>query len=122
MTRIGIAAAIAAIFFIAPAWALNDTFLQDAPASRLSKDELETFWAFVMKTLDTAPEGKTVEWKAVKTTFTSKLTPQKSFTDGALKCRELIIDSDSRDRQMRGVYGFCKKGKGWEFKTPSGAK
>jgi surface antigen len=122
MTRIGIAAAIAAIFFIAPAWALNDTFLQDAPASRLSKDELQAFWAFVMTTLDTAPEGKTVEWKAAKTPFTSKLTPQKTFTDGGLRCRELIIDSDSRDRQMRGVYGFCKKGKDWEFKTPSPAK
>jgi hypothetical protein len=30
----------------------------------------------------------------------------------------MTIDSDSRDRQMRGVYGFCKKGKDWEFKTP----
>jgi surface antigen len=122
MTRNGIAAAIAAFFFSAQAWALNENFLQDAPASRLSKAELTAFWAFVMKTLDTAPDGTTVEWKAAETPFTSKLTPQKSFTDGALKCRELTIDSDSRDRQMRGLYGFCKKGKDWEFKTPSPSK
>jgi len=119
MARNGIAAVIAAIFCIAPAWALNESFLKDAPVSRLSEEEFKAFWAFVMKTLDTAPNGKTVEWKAAKTTFTSKLTPQKDFTDGALKCRELTIDSDSRDRQMRGLYGFCKKGKDWEFKTPS---
>jgi surface antigen len=119
MTRIGIAAAIAAIFCIAPAWALNESFLKDAPVSRLSEDEFTAFWAFVMQTLNTTPDGTTVEWKATKATFTSKLTPQKSFTDGALKCREMTIDSDSRDRQMRGLYEFCKKGKDWEFKTPS---
>jgi len=114
-----VAAALAAFLFIAPAWALNDTFLRDAPASRLSEPEFKAFWAFVMETLDTAPDGKTVEWKATKATFTSKLTPERSFTDGALKCRELTIDSDSRDRQMRGLYQLCKKGKGWEFRAPS---
>ena len=118
MTRNGIAAAIAAIFLAAPAWALNESFLKDAPVSRLGEDELKVFWAFAMKTLDTTPDGKTVEWKATKATFTSKLTPQKTFTDGALKCRDVIIDSDSGDRQMRGLYTLCKKGKEWEFKTP----
>jgi len=118
MARNGIAAAITAIFFIAPAWAMNDSFLKDAPVSRLGEDEFKVFWAFTMSTLDTTPDGKTVEWKATKATFTSKLTPQKSFTEGALKCRDMTIDSDSRDRQMRGVYTFCKKGKDWEFKTP----
>ena len=122
MARNGIAAAIAAIFFSAPAWALNESFLQDAPVSRLNEDEFRAFWAFVMRTLDTTPEGRTVAWKAAKTTFTSKLTLGRSFTDGALKCRELTIDSDSHDRQMRGRYEFCKKGKDWEFKTPSPAK
>lgn len=119
MTRSDIAAAIAMISFSAPAWALNESFLKDAPVSRLSEEEFKAFWAFAMKTLDTTPDGTTVEWKAAKTTFTSKLTPQRTFTDGALRCREMIIDSDSRDRQMRGVYELCKKGKDWEFKTPA---
>jgi len=118
MTRNGIAAAVAAILFSAPAWALNDSFLKDAPVSRLSEDEFKAFWAFAMNTLDTTPDGKTVEWKATKARFTSKITPQKSFTEGGLKCREVTIDSDSGDRQMRGLYGLCKKGKDWEFKTP----
>ena len=118
MARNGIAAAIAAIFFTAPAWAVNDSFLKDAPVSRLSEGELKVFWDFTMNTLDTAPDGTTVEWKGTKTPFTSKLTPQRTFTDGALKCREMTIDSDSGDRQMRGLYGFCKKGKDWEFRTP----
>jgi surface antigen len=118
MTRNGIAAAIAAIFFTAPAWALNDNFLKDAPISRLTEDELKVFWAFTMTTLDTTPDGKTVEWKGTKTPFTSKLTLRRTFTDGKLKCRDVTIDSDSRDRQMRGVYTFCKTGKDWEFKSP----
>jgi surface antigen len=122
MARNGIAAAIAAVFFIAPAWAMNDSFLKDAPVSRLGEDEFKAFWAFAMSTLDTTPDGKTVEWKATKATFTSKLTLQKTFTDGGMKCRDMTIDSDSRDRQMRGVYTFCKKGKDWEFKTPSPVK
>lgn len=119
MARNCIAAALAAIFLIAPAWALNESFLKDAPVSRLSEGEFKAFWEFAMKALDTTPDGETVEWKATKATFTSKITLQKSFTDGALKCREVTIDSDSRDRQMRGLYEFCKQGKDWEFRTPS---
>ena len=119
MAGIRMAAAVAAMFLMAPTWAQYDSFLKDAPVSRLNKEEVEAFWAFMMKTLDTTPDGETVEWKAPKSTFTSKITLQRSFNDGALKCRELTIDSDSRDRQMRGVYELCKKGKDWEFRAPS---
>jgi len=119
MIRTIFAAALAAIFFTAPAWAINDSFLKDAPISRLSKDELDVFWAFTMKTLDTAPDGKTVVWKAPKTAFTSKITLKRSFDDGALKCREVTIASDSGDRKMSGLYQLCKKDKGWEFRSPS---
>ncbi|HUL91317.1 MAG TPA: hypothetical protein VLV56_03115 [Burkholderiales bacterium] len=115
----GMAAGIAAILLGAHAWALNESFLKDAPVSRLSEAEFTAFWAFVMKTLDATPDGTTVEWKAAETAFTSKLTLRRSFSDGALRCREVTIDSDSRDRQMRGVYQLCKKGKAWEFNTPS---
>jgi surface antigen len=119
MARNGIAAAFAAIFFIAPAWALNESFLKDAPVSRLSEDEFKAYWAFAMKTLDATPDGKTVEWKATKAAFTSRITLQRSFTEGTLKCREVIVDSDSHDRQMRARYELCKKGKDWEFRAPS---
>jgi surface antigen len=119
MTRHGIAAAVAAILLVAPAWAVNESFLKDAPVSRLSEGEFKAFWAFAMNALDTTPDGESVEWKADKTAFTSKLSLQKSFTDGALKCREIIAETDSRDRQMRAVYTLCKKGKDWEFKIPS---
>jgi surface antigen len=119
MARNGIAAALAAIFLIAPAWALNESFLKDAPLARLSKDEFKAFWAFAMDTLDTTPDGKTVEWKATKATFTSKITLQRTFTDGTLKCREVTVESDSGDRQMHARYQLCKMGKGWEFRAPS---
>jgi len=100
------------------AWALNMGGFRDAPITRLSESELKTFRAFVMKTLDDGADNTTVEWKAPKTVFTSKVTPGRRFEDGKLKCREAIIDSEASDRQMRGTYTFCKGAKGdWQFKN-----
>jgi surface antigen len=118
MAKNSVAAVIAAMFLIAPAWALNESFLKDAPVSRLSEDEFKAFWAFVTKTLDTEPDGKTVQWRAPKATFKSDMTLRRSFTDGGLKCREAVVASDSGDRQMRGIYQLCKKGNDWKFKEP----
>jgi surface antigen len=107
----------------APALALNMNYLQDAPITRLSADEVRAFRAFVMKTLDETPDGATVEWRAAKTPFLSKITPQKVFMDGSMKCRDATIDSDSKDRQLRGRYTFCKQGnRDWEFRIPAHAK
>ena len=104
-----------------PALAVNINVFKDAPVTRLKGDEVKEFRAFVTKTLDEGKDGATAEWKAPKTTFTSKVTPAKSFEDGKFKCREAVIDSDSHDRQMKGRYTFCKSEKGsWQFKTPGG--
>lgn len=111
------AAMTAALLLATPAAAVNVNVFKDAPISRLNGDEVKEFMAFVNKTLDEGKDGATAEWKAPKTNFTSKVTPGKSFEDGKLKCREATIDSDSHDRQMRGLYTFCKGGKGdWQFK------
>ena len=107
------------IVVMSPALALNMSGFKDAPITRLSSEELKVFRAFVMKTLDQTPDGTTVEWKAEKTQFVSKLTPQRSFTDGNLPCREITIASDARDRHQRGLYTLCKTANGeWQFKTP----
>jgi len=111
-----IAAALAGATF-----AINMSGFNDAPLTRLTQPELEQFRAFVEKSLDDIADGKTVEWKAPKTQFTSKITPEKSFTDAGRRCRNVTIDSKSRDRQMRGLYMFCKVGTGeWEFRLPGG--
>jgi len=102
-----------------PALALNMSGFREAPVTRLNKEELKAFRAAVMKTLDESPDGATVEWKAPKTRFVSKITPLKSFSDGKRKCREATVESDAHDRFQRGVYTFCKTAKGdWEFKSP----
>jgi surface antigen len=114
--------AVAAALLASPALALNWNAFKDAPISRLSEEELRSFRAVVLKTLDEAPDGTTVEWKAPKAVFASKITPLNRFDDAGMKCRDATIESDSHDRQMRGRYTFCKKGKSdWEF-TTSGAK
>ena len=101
-----------------PAAALNMNGFKDAPITRLTGEELKAFRAAVMKALDEAPEGTTVEWKAPKTPFVSKITPQRRFSDGKLQCREATIESDARDRFQRGLYTFCKQANGdWQFKT-----
>jgi surface antigen len=94
---------------------------REAPVTRLSTEELKEFRGVVVKTLDETKDGVTVEWKAPKTKFVSKVTPQKTFTDGKAKCREATIESDAHDRFQRGLYTFCKNAKGdWQFKFPSG--
>jgi surface antigen len=111
---------VAAALLAWPAFALNWNVLKDAPISRLNEDEVKIFRAFVLKTLDQTPDGTAVEWKAPKTPFTSKITPLNRFDDAGTPCRDATIESDARDRHMRGRYTFCKKGKGdWEFATPA---
>lgn len=103
-----------------PVFALNMTGFKDAPITRLTGEELKAFRAAVMKALDETPEGTTVEWKAPKTPFVSKITLMKSFTDGGQPCREATIESDARDLMQRGVYTFCKQANGdWQFKIPT---
>ena len=103
------------------AFAANLAFLRDAPITRLSEPELATFKAFVMKILDEEPDGKTVEWSAPKTRFTSKITLDKSFTDSGRRCRTVKVDSNAHDVQMRGTYMLCKVSNGdWEFRRRGG--
>ena len=111
-----VAAATACVGFAA-----NLAFLRDAPITRLSQEELATFRAFVMKTLDEDPDGKTVEWKAPKTRFTSKITLDKSFTDSGRRCRSVRVNSKAHDVQMSGTYMLCKVSNGdWEFRRRGG--
>ena len=105
----------------APAAALNMSGFKDAPITRLTSEEVKLFHAVVMKALDETPDGATVEWQAPKTRFASKITLQKSYTEGKLKCREATIESDAHDRFQRGIYSFCKGEKGnWQFKNVGG--
>ena len=111
---------LALVGIAAPAWALNMSGFKDAPLTRLTGEELKAFRAAVVKVLDETPEGTTVEWKAPKTPFTSKITPRKSFTDGKQQCREATVESDAHDLLQRGLYTFCKQANGeWQFKIPT---
>jgi len=106
--------------FAAPVFALNMSVFQDAPMTRLKADELKSFTAVIFDALDNGAEGMTVEWKAPKTPFTSKITPGKSKIDGKRQCREAVIESEAKDRFQRGNYSFCKTGDGkWQFSVPA---
>lgn len=112
---------ILALALSAPAAAINMNVFKDAPVTRLTGEEVKAFRATIMKTLDETPDGATVEWRAPKTRFVSKITLQKSFSDGKLKCRDAVIESDAHDRFQRGLYTFCKGAKGdWGFKSVGG--
>jgi len=114
---------ILALALSAPAAAINMNVFKDAPITRLTGEEVKAFRATVMKTLDETPDGATVEWRAPKTRFVSKITPQRSFSDGKLKCRDAVIESDAHDRFQRGLYTFCKGAKGdWGFKSVGGQR
>ena len=114
-----ISVALFAVGLAGPALAINTNVFKEAPVSRLSSDEVNRFKGFVIQTLDNGNDGITVEWKAAKTHFISRVTPLKSFEDGKQKCREATIDSNSQHLHMKGTYTFCKTGKGeWQFKIP----
>lgn len=117
---------IALSLFATPAFALNMSAFRDAPITRLSQDELKAFSTTILKTLDTAPDGTTVEWNAPKTPFSSKITPGRTITDAKRTCRDATIESEAKDRFQRGTYSFCKTAKGqWQLRsngTKSGKK
>ena len=103
----------------APAFALNMSVFKDAPVTRLSTEEQKTFSATIQNTLETGADGATVEWKAPKTPFTSKITPVNTSTDGKRKCRDATIESEAKDRFQRGNYSFCKASSGeWQLNSP----
>jgi len=112
----------ALVLVVTPAWAVNINVFKDAPITRLTGEEVKAFRAEVMKVLDTAADGATVEWRAPKTRFASKITPHSRFADGKFNCREATIESDAHDLYQRGRYTFCKGEKGdWQFRFPAGA-
>jgi surface antigen len=117
MTRIYLLS-VFALALATPAWSLNMSGFRDDPTTRLTRDELKAFRAEVMKVLTDMPDGTTAEWKAPKTRFTSRITPQKTFTDGKRRCRQATVESEAHERFQRGVYTFCKTAKGeWEFRS-----
>src|SRR5687767_2239419 len=93
------AVALLTFALCAPALAVNTSFLKDAPITRLNAEELKAYRAFLDKTLSDGADGVAAEWSASKTTFTSKVTPAARLKDGALECREAVIDSAASDRQ-----------------------
>ncbi len=104
----------------APAFAMNMNVFKDAPMTRLTSEELKTFAKTIQNTLETGADGVTVEWKAPKTPFTSKITPVSTVTEGKRKCRDTTIESEAKDRFQRGTYSFCKAEAGqWQLRSPS---
>lgn len=113
---------VVAMVVTGPAFGLNMSVFKDAPLTRLTATEVTEYRDTVSKVLDETPDGTTVEWKAPKTQFVSKITPQRSFKDGKFKCREATIESEAHDRFQRGRYTFCKEDKGnWQFRRSSTA-
>jgi len=109
---------IALSLFATPSFAINMGVFKDAPITRLSQDELKAFSATILKTLDTAPDGATVEWNAPKTTFSSKITPGRTVKDSKRTCRDATIESEAKGRFQRGTYSFCKTAKGsWQLRS-----
>lgn len=110
---------LALTLFAAPAFALNMSVFKDAPLTRLSSEELKAFSAVILNTLETGPEGATVEWNAPKTRFTSRITPGATVTDAKRTCRDATIESEAKDRFQRGTYSFCKAANGnWQLSSP----
>lgn len=113
---------LASLFATPPVWAVNVNVFKDAPMTRLSKDEVPEYSKAIVKVLESTPDGVTVEWKAPKTPFTSKITPKDTTGSGDARCRSVTIEAEAVDRFQRGTYNLCKGKQGqWQFRN-AGAK
>lgn len=54
---------------------------KETPVSRLTADETKAFRTIVLRALYETPDGMSVEWRAQRTRFVGKITPQRSYTE-----------------------------------------
>lgn len=108
---------LAAVTITGPAWALNMSGFRDTPIARLNGQELKAFRQAIVNTLNQTPDGGTIEWRATRIGFAAKISPQRSYAEDQLRCREAIVEAETPDRYQRGWYRFCRGLKGdWEIR------
>lgn len=102
-----------------PACAINMSGFKGTPIVRLTAGEQKAFRVALIQVLNEVPDRSTTVWRAAKTPFTSRITPLNRFEDQKLRCRETLIESETRDHSHTGRYVFCRDIKrGWQFKKP----
>ena len=103
----------------AQAWAIDMNGFKGTPIAQLSADEKKAFHTALVQVLNQVPDRASVDWKAPRTKFASRITPVKSFDEGQLRCRETLIESSAQKGQHHATHVFCRNVKGeWQFRKP----
>ncbi len=110
---IGLAGAIPAIAF-----ALDLTFLDQAPIRYMSDAEIDMMEATVAETLDKAADGETLTWRNDDTGNSGSVTAVKSFSERDLTCRRIeIVNRDAKAAfgGASSMFDMCQIDGGWKI-------
>ena len=110
---IGLVGAIPAIAF-----ALDLTFLDQAPIRFMSDAEIDMMEAKVIEVLDQAADGETRDWRSDDSGNSGSVTAVKSFSEGDLACRRIEIVNRAA-QATRGsassMMDMCQIDGSWKF-------
>jgi surface antigen len=101
------------------ALAANTTFLGDAPISRMTPEDVDILYAASIRVLEIGSDGVAQTWENPATGAGGVLTPLKSYTRGATRCRDLHVKNHAREIQSQGtVLTLCRTADGqWKGGT-----
>ncbi len=81
----------------------------------MSKADFDIAMASLADTLDKAPDGETRPWSNAATGAAGKITPKRSFTQDALKCREAHFETRAGGKSGSSDWILCKHGGEWKI-------
>ena len=100
----------------APAMALNWVpLLKNSPAERFDEEDLQLFLATARKTVNEAPDNRTVSWENPDTKHHGDFTILKSFEKDGRTCKRVRVRNEADGRKASSVVDACKVGAKWRL-------
>ncbi len=121
-------AAASVLTLPAPGFAVNETFLKEAPyAAYFTDEDRRIVNATLDKALDEGRDGETRRWENPATGASGEITVLARLAPPDANCRAAMVTNRARGRVGKGSYVFCKSGDGaWmlapDKRVPPGTK
>lgn len=109
--------AIGSIILTIPlANAFNLRFLDDAPISRFSDEDMEIFDQAVIDTLDHKPDRAETSWKNPASGANGVITPLESSVENGMPCRVFRLNNNAGGLSSNLTLKACKDDTaGWQL-------
>ncbi len=104
----------ASIAFVAGiATAQTFGFMQDAPVSKMNREDTTMLVRNYQQALDSLPDGHTNAWTNPKTGSSGTATPLNTTKEKGMTCRRLELTNNAGGMSGRTEWTFCKTKDGW---------